>query len=151
MEDVVNMTNKPLTSIVASILMLTLIGNLAACGTILYPERKGQKPGQIDPAVAILDGVGLLFWIIPGVIAFAVDFSNNSIYLPQGHSSKKFSQFKIDGKMDMATIENFVRAETGKTVDLQQSNVAVTRLDSAADLDSRFSWYGTHNHIALAQ
>jgi hypothetical protein len=51
----------------------------------------------------------------------------------------------------MATIENFVRAETGKTVDLQQSNVAVTRLDSAADLDSRFSWYGTHNRIALAQ
>jgi hypothetical protein len=146
-----NISNKPLTSIVTSILMLTLIGNLAACGTILYPERKGQKPGQIDPAVAILDGVGLLFWIIPGVIAFAVDFSNNSIYLPQGHASKKFSQFKIDGKMDMATIEDFIRAETGKTIDLQQSNVAVTKLDSVADLDSTFAWYGTHNRIALAQ
>lgn len=55
---------------------------LAACGTILYPERKGQKDGRIDPAVAILDGLGLLLFLIPGVIAFAVDFSNGTIYLP---------------------------------------------------------------------
>ncbi len=55
---------------------------LAACGTILYPERKGQKDGRIDPAVVILDGLGLLLFLIPGVIAFAVDFSNGTIYLP---------------------------------------------------------------------
>lgn len=146
-----HITSKALNSIVTPILTLTLIINLAACGTILYPQRSGQKAGQIDPAVAILDGVGLLFFIIPGVIAFAVDFSNHSIYLPQGHSSNKFSQIKIDSKMDMATIENFIRAETGRTIDLQQSNVAVTRLDSVADLDSRFALYGTSNHIALAQ
>jgi hypothetical protein len=144
-------TNKALNYIVTPILTLTLIVNLAACGTILYPQRSGQKAGQIDPAVAILDGVGLLFFIIPGVIAFAVDFNNHSIYLPQGHASKKFSQIKIDSKMDMATIGNFIYTETGKTIDLQQSNVAVTRLDSIADLDSRFALYGTHNHIALAQ
>lgn len=144
-------TNKALNSIVIPVLTLTLIVNLAACGTILYPERSGQKAGQIDPAIAILDGVGLLFFIIPGVIAFAVDFSNHAIYLPHGHSSNKFSQIKIDSKMDMATIENFIRAETGKTIDLQQSNVAVTRLDSVADLDSRFALYGTSNHIASAQ
>jgi hypothetical protein len=146
-----NITSKALTSIVTPILTLTLIVNLAACGTILYPERNGQKAGQIDPAIAILDGVGLLFFIIPGVIAFAVDFSNHSIYLPHGHSSNKFSQIKIDRKMDMAMIENLIRAETGKTIDLQQSNVAVTRLDSVADLDSKFAWYTTYNHIALAQ
>jgi hypothetical protein len=146
-----NIISKALTSIVTPILTLTLIANLAACGTILYPERNGQKAGQIDPAIAILDGVGLLFFIIPGVIAFAVDFSNHSIYLPQGHSSKKFSQLKMDGNIDMAAIENFIRTETGKTIDLQQSNVAVTRLGSVAELDSRFAWYDASNHIALAQ
>ena len=146
-----NITSKALTSIVTPILTLTLIANLAACGTILYPERNGQKAGQIDPAIAILDGVGLLFFIIPGVIAFAVDFSNHSIYLPQGHSSKKFSQLKMHGKIDMATIGNFIRIKTGKTVDLQQSNVAVTRLDSVAELDARFALYGASSHIALAQ
>ena len=57
------------------------------CGTIMYPERKGQSLGKIDPAVAILDGLGLLLFLVPGVIAFAVDFSNGTIYLPAGNGS----------------------------------------------------------------
>jgi hypothetical protein len=56
--------------------------SLSACGTIMYPERKGQIDGKIDPTVAILNGVGLLLFLVPGVIAFAVDFSNGTIYLP---------------------------------------------------------------------
>ncbi|MFN3911446.1 hypothetical protein [Hyphomonas sp.] len=56
--------------------------SLGACGTIMYPERKGQVDGRIDPTVAILDGIGLLLFLVPGVIAFAVDFSNGTIYLP---------------------------------------------------------------------
>jgi len=62
-----------------------LIVHTAACGTIMYPERKGQqKTDKIDSRVAILDGVALLFFILPGVVAFAVDFGNRSIYLPEG-------------------------------------------------------------------
>ncbi|HRX75648.1 MAG TPA: hypothetical protein P5341_16175, partial [Hyphomonas sp.] len=30
----------------------------------------------------ILDGIGLLLFLIPGLIAFAVGFSNDTIYLP---------------------------------------------------------------------
>ena len=142
---------KAYTSIVTPILIVTLTTNLASCGTILYPERHNQKAGQIDPAVAILDGIGLLFYIIPGVIAFAVDFSNHSIYLPQGHSSRKFSQIQLDKKLDLSTIEESVRNETGKTVDLQQPDIKVIRLDSAAELDSAFALYNTNSQIALAQ
>ena len=36
-----------------------------SCGTILYPERRDQKHGSIDPGVAILDAVGLLFFLVP--------------------------------------------------------------------------------------
>jgi hypothetical protein len=61
---------------------IVLIVQLTGCGTILYPERKGQKNGKIDAGVAILDGIGILLYIIPGVIAFAVDFYNGTIYLP---------------------------------------------------------------------
>lgn len=57
---------------------------LSGCGTLLYPERKGQSGGRIDPSIAILDGLGLLLFLIPGLIAFAVDFSNGTIYLPAG-------------------------------------------------------------------
>jgi len=46
-------------------LVLALTAQLA-CGTILYPERRGQKSGRIDPAVAIMDGIGLLLFLIPG-------------------------------------------------------------------------------------
>ena len=54
------------------------------CGTIFYPERKGQPAGPIDWKIVALDGIGLLFFFVPGVIAFAVDFNNGAIYLPPG-------------------------------------------------------------------
>lgn len=57
---------------------------LASCGSLLYPERKGQTQGRIDPAVAILNAAGLLLFIIPGLVAFAVDFHTGAIYLPGG-------------------------------------------------------------------
>ncbi len=55
---------------------------VSGCGTILHPERRGQNAGPIDWKIAALDGLGLLFFFIPGVIAFAVDFNNGTIYLP---------------------------------------------------------------------
>lgn len=60
----------------------TAAAALTGCGTILYPDRRGQTGGRIDVGVALLDAIGLLFFIIPGVIAFAVDFSTGAIYLP---------------------------------------------------------------------
>ena len=59
-----------------------LIVQLAGCGTIMYPERKGQKGGKIDVGIAVLDGIGLFVFIVPGIIAYVVDFSNGTIYLP---------------------------------------------------------------------
>ncbi|WP_444927369.1 hypothetical protein ACJJI4_05675 [Microbulbifer sp. TRSA002] len=73
-------------SIVASAALVTVM-NLSACGYFLYPERKGQPGGRVDPAVVILDGAGLLFGLLPGIVAFAVDITNGTIYLPPGHSS----------------------------------------------------------------
>ena len=72
---------------VAATCLLTLALNLTACGYFLYPERKGQSGGRVDPVVVILDGAALLFGILPGVVAFAVDFTNGTIYLPAGGSS----------------------------------------------------------------
>ena len=64
------------------LVFVVLIIQLAGCGTIMYPERKGQKGGRIDLGVAILDGIGLLVYLIPGIIAYALDFNNGTIYLP---------------------------------------------------------------------
>jgi hypothetical protein len=67
--------------LVASILIVALLP-LAGCGYLIFEERVGQPKGEIDWGIFALDAVGLLFGIIPGVIAFAVDFSTGCIYLP---------------------------------------------------------------------
>src|SRR6516165_5877668 len=59
---------------------------LASCGTVLYPERRGQPTGRLDVGVVALDGIGLLVFLVPGIIAFAVDFSTGAIYLPPGYA-----------------------------------------------------------------
>ncbi len=56
--------------LVTAILVVQLLG----CGTILYPERRGQAAGRYDTDIVILDAIGLLFFIVPGVVAFGVDF-----------------------------------------------------------------------------
>lgn len=115
---------------------LVMITQLTACGVILYPERKGQKGGRIDPGVAVLDAIGLLFFIIPGVIAFAVDFGTGAIYLP---GTKKAA---LDGKpemevvrvdpalLDEAYIESVVASHTGKQIDLGAEGVVLSELRS---------------------
>lgn len=53
------------------------------CGTLLHPERHGQPHSRdIDWSVVALDGLGLILFFVPGVIAFVVDFSTGAIYLP---------------------------------------------------------------------
>ena len=56
---------------ICAVLAITLLSQLAACGTLFYPDRRGQIEGKIDPAIAIANAVGLLFYVIPGLIAFA--------------------------------------------------------------------------------
>ena len=77
-----------LVSSVCLALIIALMIHLAGCGTILYPERRGQTGGRIDTGIAILDAAWLLVFIIPGVVAFGVDFTTGAIYLPGGrHTS----------------------------------------------------------------
>jgi len=121
-----------------------LIVQLAGCGTLMYPERKGQRGGRIDAGVAVLDGIGLLFFIIPGVIAYAVDFSNGTIYLPGTYRGsldlKDIKQVKFDPKhYTNATIEKIIKDETGYVVKLNQGNMKISRLESIDEMMMRFA------------
>ncbi|WOD12322.1 polyribonucleotide nucleotidyltransferase [Pseudomonas sp. NyZ704] len=75
---------KPLAAILLTTAMTT---QLAACGTIFYPERRGQISGELDSGLVVLNSLGFLLYIVPGVIAFAVDFATGAIYLPDGEYS----------------------------------------------------------------
>ena len=89
--------------------------------------------------VAILDGIGLLLFIIPGVIAFAVDFNNGTIYLPGSSRSsldlQKTRQVKFNPRhRSLATLERTIKEETGRDVRLDERRVQVSKLRNIDDL-----------------
>jgi len=56
---------------------------LSGCGTFFHKERVGQPHShRIDWCVAAADGLGLVLFFIPGIVAFVVDFYTGAIYLP---------------------------------------------------------------------
>jgi hypothetical protein len=139
--------------LISAVLIFQLIG----CGTILYPERKGQKGGRLDAGVVILDAIGLLFFFIPGVIAFAVDFNNGTIYVPGTsrsslENSNDIKEVKFDPKhSSFASIEKIIKEQTGQTVKLNQSNMKITKLKSTNDMMMHFAQMpsGSDNRIVL--
>ncbi|MEX0885551.1 MAG: hypothetical protein WD009_03845 [Phycisphaeraceae bacterium] len=103
-----------------------------ACGTLLYPERRGQESGKIDPTVAILNGIGLLLFIVPGLIAFAVDFSTGAIYLPPGEAAGDDDDatrviYMDPDEITPATLAAAIQEHTGKQVTLTERDIEVMR------------------------
>lgn len=133
-----------ITKMFQTLICLVLMGQLVGCGTLMYPERRGQKGGRIDVGVAVLDAIGLLFFLIPGIIAFAIDFSEGTIYLPgTATSSLNRDDVKI-AKFDpkhatAASIEEIIWKETGHRVKLNQDDMKVSRLESLDDMKKRFA------------
>lgn len=114
----------------------------SGCGTIFWPERRGQPAGPLDLKVVALDAVGLLFFFIPGVIAFAVDFATGAIYLPPGQYSSTTDATNRWKRVPTATkqpdpkeIEQVVHAHSGKSIRLQPGTYQVGRMKSAESLE----------------
>lgn len=143
----------PIRSLLNESLSLGLCGlllfQLAACGTLLYPERRDQKGGQVDVAVVLMDAIGLIFFIIPGVIAFAVDFSTGAIYLPSSSRHSRNSQraqyrgkrnalsiLRIDPKnLDPITLSRIVTEQTGVPFRLDDPRLRVIRPGEPAEIE----------------
>lgn len=118
-----------LKALASALLTLTLTTQLTACGTIFYPERRGQISGEIDPGVAILNGMGLLFYIIPGLVAFAVDFATGAIYFPDARYSltpERLNDAKdASGQVDPMVLKSILQQDLGLDLppeQLQQLN-----------------------------
>lgn len=108
--------------IIGGVLAVSLFTQLAACGTLFYPDRRGQIDGRIDPAIAALNAVGLLLYVIPGLIAFGIDFATGAIYLPDDKYSVAPEKLKdaigADGKIDQARLKAIIEQETGRSLPL---------------------------------
>lgn len=108
--------------ILAALLASSLLAQLAGCGTLFYPERRGQLNGQIDPAVATLNAVGILFYVVPGLIAFAIDFATGAIYLPEGRYSVAPERLRdaigADGRIDRAQLRAILQEQLARDLPL---------------------------------
>ena len=113
--------------VLATALSALLIFELSGCGTLIYPERRGQSNGRIDPSVAILNGIGLLFWDVPGLVAFAIDIATGAIYLPSGRYSVAPEQLQRaiqeDGQIDTVQLQQIIQQQTGQQLPLNHPNL----------------------------
>lgn len=111
------------TRIIGGVLAASLLTQLTACGTLFFPDRRGQIEGRIDPVIAALDAVGILFYVIPGLIAFGIDFATGAIYLPGGTSAQVDPQalqnlVDADGQIDNAKLKALIEQSTGHSLPL---------------------------------
>ena len=134
---------------IAGLTIVATTTTLAGCGSIFYPERKGQPSGRIDPAVAIADGVGLLFYIIPGVIAYAIDFSNGTIYLPS-RDTAAVNTLHFDDELDARTLESMLAEQAGQPVRLDDELVRVERVASRDEAIAPVRMSGVYDSERLA-
>ena len=149
------MIRKKLAKATVMGLTIIMILELTACGTIFYPERKGAKSGSIDPIVAVADAIGLLFFFIPGVIAFAVDFNNGTIYLPHGrHASLTPTELKsisVNGKLDKKVLSQIISQKLEQPIDLSATDVQIKAFSTKESLLAYLNAAGlTSTGISLA-
>ena len=109
--------------VIAGVVAATLLAQLTACGSIFYPDRRGQIEGKIDPLIAGADAIGILFFVIPGLIAFAVDFATGAIYLPEGQTAQVDPQqlkhlVGADGQVDPLALKALIETSTGHQLPL---------------------------------
>lgn len=123
------------------------------CGTVLHPERRGQAAGPLDWKIVGLDAVGLLFFFVPGVVAFAVDFSNGTIYLPSESYSKADTQPNSaelhevnvpSAEMSHSCIQDVITEHVGREVRLLPGEYETRELRSIDE------FWETHQSLAAA-
>lgn len=109
--------------VIGGALIVTLLTQLTACGTLFYPDRRGQIDGKIDPVVAAMDAIGILFYVIPGLIAFGIDFATGAIYYPGGRTAqvapeKLREAVSPDGKIDNRKLQAILESELAQRLPL---------------------------------
>jgi len=133
-------------AVICVVVSVVMIAQLYGCGTLLYPERRGQKTGTVDVGIALMDALWLLVFIVPGVVAFAVDFTTGAIYVPGG--TKRSSGPGETGKMVVVrvkptelnekTIKEIVMKQTGlKELEFKQAKIY--RLDEKEEVEEELS------------
>jgi hypothetical protein len=129
------------------------------CGTLMHPERVGQtRRGNVDWTVVGLDAIGLCFFFLPGIIAFAVDFGNGAMFFPAESDAPatatgpppqvqpaSTTQAAAEappelrsvplppGKLTLADLAMIASRETGRRIELEQGTFETEPMESLDD------------------
>ena len=129
-------------SLICVLVSVTLITQMIGCGTILYPERRGQRTGQVDIGIAFLDALWLLVFIVPGLVAFAVDFGTGAIYLPGRRASAETGEMLVfwmnPNELNEKTIREVVMRQTG-CQELELSKAKIYPLDRSENVQMKLA------------
>lgn len=121
------------TSITAGLLSAVLVTQLTACGTIFHPERKGLSGGRLDPAIVALDGLGLILFLIPGLVAFGIDFYHGTIYLPGTKTTQltdeELNQIRQHGSVDLQSLETILSNKLNQDLSLDDKEIGLMNKD----------------------
>ncbi len=130
-------------------LLAATVTYMASCGSLIHPDRVGRPHGRrIDPAIVLLDGLGLLCFFVPGVIAFAVDFGTGAIWLPPGTYGATEQR---DGwhvvrvppeELTDERIEAVVSGHVGRPIRLSDESLRIERLRSLDDVPPTVRSFG---------
>jgi hypothetical protein len=127
------------TALFASALSLPVLSGMG-CGYVLYPERRGRAGGRIDPGIAVMDALWLLLFLIPGIVAFVVDFSSGAIYLG-GHArndqrpeGQRMIVLEAGPNPSRARVEAVVGLHLGRRISLDDPRVQSRRLGSHEEI-----------------
>jgi hypothetical protein len=99
-----------------------------------------RDPARIDVGVVVMDGALLLLFVLPGLIAYAVDFSTGCIYLPPGRVMENLDNLAPSDmqviriapeRLNMNTLSGIVQQHTGVDVTSNSTDIHIFRPDSA--------------------
>lgn len=125
-------TTRPARRWLALLATLVLLAH-TACGTLFYPERHGRRSGRVDPAVLLLDGALLFFFVIPGLVAFAIDFYTGGIYMTDGRG--RAVRIEVDpAELTDARVEAILRQHTGREIHLDDPGLQRFRVPPGTEV-----------------
>ena len=95
------------------VVMMVLFAFTAAssgCGYLIHPERRTEKLStKIDTMIVVFDCLWLLAGVVPGVVAIAVDATNNTW---------KYTEKELEAHIELFSVPTVVDPGTVLTVNL---------------------------------
>ncbi len=112
---------------------------------MMHPERRGQTGGQIDKEVAILDGIGIVLFIIPGLMRTPLISPSAPFIRRRVPAAMMANGDGVDGgirvvrvdpeQLSAQAVADIVYAQTGRLVRFDDPGLRV--VDADDDIDGR--------------